>query len=120
MNIIRKVFIWIFKDQLEEVQKALHQANKLNNLLQAEVSKVQNILQNIDVSVDVHHYSPSWAVISIQGERTDYIKFVDLGHSDMIAISHFLRQFERGKIDANPAQSRALRPGLWRIDNRRY
>lgn len=115
MNIIRKAFSWIFKDQLEEVQKALHQANKLNNLLQAEVSKVQNILQNIDVSVDVHHYSPSWAVISIQGQESDYIKFIDLGKRDIMEIGRFLRQFERGKIDAHPYMVRAIKKELWKI-----
>lgn len=120
MNIVRKCFNWIFKKQLLELQNTLHEAEKRNKQLQVDIAKLQNIFKNIDVSVDVHQYSPSWAVISIQGEGSDYIKFIDLGRSDMMAIQRFLRQFDRGKIDAHPYMAMGIKKALWRIDKRKY
>lgn len=87
-KLFKRLFEWAFKEELTEMR--------------ADAKQVKNILGNMDVSVDVHKYSPSWAVISIQGERTDYIKFVSLGKKEIVAIQHFLRQFERSKVDCSP------------------
>ena len=73
---------------------------------EAEVraERIRKLMGNIDVSVDVHHRSGSWAVVSLQGAKTDYIKFIDLGNRDMMEIARFLRQYDRAnvKIDASP------------------
>ena len=92
---IKKIFKWVFKKELETLE---NQIIKSHN----QTIAVSNLLQNIDISVDLHKYAPSWAVISIQGQKSDYIKFVDLGQRDIIEIQRFLRRFDRSKrkIDA--------------------
>jgi hypothetical protein len=108
-NILRKVFKWIFKEEVAELERTKNGWQfALNRCLEKE-KKLDNILGNIDVSVDVHHHSPSWAVISIQGERSDYIKFVDLGKSEIKDIKNFLMNFDRTKIDASPGESKFLK-----------
>lgn len=120
-QLMRKFFFWIFKNQLEELELQIKvckntQSNlnlRLDRIKQIE-SKFINVLKNIDISVDVHEYqySPSWAVISLQGQKSDYIKFVDLGSSGIREISEFLRKYERSyniKVDASPNASQFLR-----------
>ncbi|MEQ3500621.1 hypothetical protein ABMY20_12760 [Tenacibaculum sp. SSH1-16] len=89
------------------MQKLENQIIKSHN----QTIVVENLLQNIDVSVDLHKYAPSWAVISIQGEKSDYIKFVDLGRSDIQEIQRFLRYFDRKrvKVDAPFPEARFLK-----------
>ena len=120
---IRKLFNWIFKSELDKLQKAIDtaenrsfRAEKLGAELEWQKKAFQSILDGIDVSVDVHEYdhrySPSWAVISLQGQKTDYIKFVELGQSEINEIAKFLRNFERNsniKVDASPMASQFLR-----------
>lgn len=67
------------------------------------------MLNNLDISVDHHIYSKSWAVISIQGKRQDFIKFIDLGEKDIQQISNFLKNFDRTKIDASPEATKLIR-----------
>lgn len=86
-------------ESLATLNKEYKQA--LDRAIEKE-KKLENILGNIDVSVDVHQYSPSWAVVSIQGEKSDYIKFIDLGEAQIKEISQFLKRYEREKIDAIP------------------
>lgn len=108
-KLIKKFFKWVFKEEIDELIR-----NKngwqfaLNRCIEKE-KKLDNILGNIEVSVDVHQYSPSWAVISIQGEKSDYIKFIDLGNSEIKEISQFLRKFDREKIDAYPSLYRFMK-----------
>lgn len=87
-KLFKRLFEWAFKEELEDMRQ--------------DAKRVKNVLGNLDISVDVHHYSPSWAVISIQGKKSDYIKFINLGAADMSEIQHFLRQFERSKVDCSP------------------
>ncbi len=104
---IRKFFKWIFKQELEELNSQIQKTKEAHAVY-------KNVLQNIDVSVDVHEhhrYSRSWAVISLQGSRADYLKFVDLGDSEIRDIQRFLRNFERSKIDASPQATAYLRVG---------
>lgn len=78
---------------------------------------VKILLDKTEVSVDVHDPragSKSWAVISIEGEKTVLIKFIDLGKSDIQQIATFLRNFDRRKIDATPDAT-----GFLRIDKNR-
>ncbi len=96
---IRKIFKWVFKSELIKLGTAISDCK-------VQETKIKNMLGNIDVSVDLHHYSPSWAVISIQGERSDYIKFIDLGVKDIREIQQFLRRFDRSKVDCSPTDSK--------------
>lgn len=114
MNLIKKAFNWFFKAELDKLNSEITTANYTLNKLKQQQEKFEELLMGIDVSVDVHDYkySPSWAVISLQGKHTDYIKFVDLGDSDIREISKFLRNFEKDaniKIDAYPTTSDFLK-----------
>lgn len=129
MNIIKKLFSWVFKKELSELDASLAQASKANDLLidsigvlriklhnvdemLTKVSKQEkvltDVLKSLDVSVDLHEnnkYARSWAVISIQGEKMDYLKFIDLGDGEIRDIANFLRRYERKfniKIDCAP------------------
>lgn len=113
---IRNLLKWVFKSELEELNKKIEQANNAAKTCDSYSTHIKNILSNIDISVDVHEYdhkySPSWAVISLQGQKTDYIKFMNLGDRDINEIAKILRQFERSgniKIDAAPNTSRFLK-----------
>lgn len=103
---IKKLFRWIFKDEVRQLQRRINQVNKSEE-------KFRALLDNVEIGVDVNHYSGSWAVISIQG-KNDYIKFMDLGQKDIHEIGRFLRQFDKRNqvqftIDANPRDSAFLK-----------
>lgn len=109
---MRKIFNWIFKKQIQDLD------NRIARIAQTE-KKFRELFDNMEVGVDVNHYSGSWAVVSIQG-KNDYIKFMDLGQRDIQEIARFLRQFDRRNqvrytIDANPRDSAFLR-----TESRRY
>jgi len=124
-KLIKKIFEWIFKEEIDKLNEQARKAQVATENCKSYTTHIKNILANIDVSVDVHeyahHYSPSWAVISLQGQKTDYIKFIDLGDRDLRAIASFLRQFERGrnvKIDATPQASQLLK--VQRNESQKY
>ena len=132
---IKKLFRWVFKSELDTLQVERESIKKYVDLMESRYTSIYNrynelqsrydhlskILGGVDLSVDVHEdsYSPSWAVISIQGQKMDYIKFIDLGKDDIYAIQSYLRQFERVssnvKVDATPRVAQYLIP-----KNRRY
>lgn len=118
---LRKFFKWIFKAELAELEKQIQESrndssklkNTLNSAEQARKVIVQT-LEGIDISVDVHEsgYSRNWAVISLQGQKSDYIKFIDMNDRHIEEIARFLRQYERQfniKVDASPYASPYLR-----------
>lgn len=109
---IRKLFKWVFKNELLELQTQIDRTKQATLKYEVQDKRINNLLQNIDVSVDVHQYSPSWAVVSLQGQKSDYIKFIELGDSDLREIASFLRRYDREvniKIDATPNASGLLR-----------
>ena len=117
---IRKLFRWIFQAEIAQLEKLQIETLSMNETLKFQVhqimehnNQVKQLLGKCDVSVDVHmRHVPSWAVISIQGKKADYIKFIDLGHRDVVDIAHFLRRYERLsniKIDAAPQVSDFLK-----------
>lgn len=113
---LRKFFHWIFKSELDILNSEISKAKGTAAVLERQRKAFASVLSGIDVSVDVHEYhsrySPSWAVISLQGQKADYIKFIDLGQSDINEIAKFLRNFERNqniKIDASPNTSQYLK-----------
>jgi len=115
---IRRFFKWVFKSELSTLNAQIQKANDAAKTCDSYTAHIKNILSNIDVSVDIHeydhHYSPSWAVVSLQGQKTDYIKFIDLGDRELRDVANFLRRFERSrniKIDAHPNTSKLLKIG---------
>lgn len=99
---IKKIFSWIFKQELIQLKQAVSELNIAKAALEVNQKRLENILDNFDISVDHHPYGRSWAVISIQGKKADYIKFIDLGESEIRAIQRFVSQFDRSKVDTAP------------------
>lgn len=106
---IRKFFEWIFKVQFEELKKEKQRCINATKNYKTQERRINNLLGNIDVSVDVHQYASSWACISIQGKKSDFIKFINLGDRDVSEIQRFLHRFDRSKVDAAPQISGYLR-----------
>lgn len=106
---VKKFFLWLFEAEMNKMQSALIQAEKERKLLKEQADRVKNLLSNLDISVDLHHYSPSWAVISLQGQKTDYVKFIQMNDRTIMDIDRFLRQFERSKVDCSPMEHAFLR-----------
>lgn len=94
-NFTKNLLRWAFQTELLKLQKQI----QINEIQEDRINK---LLNNLDISVDVHYRANSWAVISIQGERSDFIKFIDLGRSDINEIYSFLRRYDRTKVDAEP------------------
>ncbi|MDD3037911.1 hypothetical protein [Bacteroides sp.] len=90
-KLFKRLIEWAFSEELAEIRK--------------DTGRIKELLGNMDVSVDVHHYSLSWAVISIQGEKASYIKFISLGRDDLRDIKRFLSQYDRSKVDCSPADA---------------
>lgn len=123
-QLMRKLFFWLFKEDVQAMEK---RCRDLDNLIhrqkcatqEAEVraERIRQLMGNIDVSVDVHHYSGSWAVVSLQGQKTDYIKFIDLDGRNMMDIARFLRQYDRAnvKIDASPFDRHMINEQIYRL-----
>lgn len=111
--LIAKLFNFIFKEQLQELQAIEKAVNTKAHFVDLKTQKLNSILEGIDISVDTENSHPrycrSWAVISIQGKREDFIKFIDLSSRDINEIRHFLRRFDRKKIDANVPTSAFLK-----------
>jgi len=103
------------KEELVELDKQIASATAISAELAKERLRIKNLLGNMDISVDHHLHAPSWACISIQGERHDYIKFISMGERDIRAIQDFLRNFERGKVDCAPY----FEPHFRAFDNKR-
>ena len=93
---LRKILRWAFAEELKEI------------------SDIEYMLGGrVQLSADIHQNTDSWAVISIKGKDRDYVKFINLGHKQMVEIAQFLRQYENVAVDANPMHVRYLREGYW-------
>lgn len=110
-KLLRKLFLYLFKEDFKrmkalerDLEGLIHRQKCATSLAEVRAERIRKLLGNIDVSVDVHQRSGSWAVVSLQGGKTDYIKFIDLGSRDLMEIARFLRQYDRAnvKIDASP------------------
>lgn len=115
---IKRLFDWVFEDELKILKGKIASTDKAIERLNVYEHNLKKVLQSIDVSVDVHesrHFSDSWAVVSIQGKRSDFIKFVNLREHDAVEIERFLRNFDRDtkvKIDASPSTTGWLKASL--------
>lgn len=123
-KLLRKLFFWLFKEDFERMNKLesdlkglIHRQKCATQEAEVRAERIRKLLGNIDVSVDVHQRSGSWAVVSLQGGKTDYIKFVDLDQRSIREIAFFLRQFDKknAKIDANPFDRQMLNEEIYRI-----
>lgn len=56
-----------------------------------------------EIAIDHHIKQNSWAVVKLDtGKKSCYLKFIDLGHADLLEIERYLSQFERSQIDSMP------------------
>lgn len=123
-KLLRKLFLYLFKEDFKrmkalerDLEGLIHRQKCATSLAEVRAERIRKLLGNIDVSVDVHHHSGSWAVVSLQGAKTDYIKFIDLGNRDMMEIARFLRQYDREnvKIDASPFDRHMMNEEIYRL-----
>ena len=123
-KLLRKLFFWLFKEDFERMNKLesdlkglIYRQKSATQEAEVHAARIKQLMGNIDVSVDVHHRSGSWAVVSLQGTKTDYIKFIDLGNRDMMEIARFLRQYDRAnvKIDASPFDRHMMNEEIYQI-----
>lgn len=123
-KLLRKLFLYLFKEDFQrmkalekDLKGLIHRQKCATSLAEVRAERIRELLGNIDVSVDVHHRSGSWAVVSLQGGKTDYIKFIDLGSRDMMEIARFLRQYDRAnvKIDASPFDRHMINEEIYRL-----
>lgn len=125
------IFNWFFKEKLEELNKnienlkaiegknqiCLQESSKIFRQLNNQKRLLDSILKNMEISVDIHEKTGSWAVISIQGEKSSFIKFVDLNNSSIHEIARFLSQFEHHKIDSSPFCTKYIKEEIYQIKN---
>ena len=123
-KLLRKLFLYLFKEDFQrmkalerDLEGLIHRQKCATSLAEVRAERIRKLLGNIDVSVDVHHRSGSWAVVSLHGGKTDFIKFIDLGNRDMMDIAHFLRQYDRKnvKIDASPFDRHMINEQIFRL-----
>lgn len=83
-------FKWLFNSELKELQDSVNESKKLNILMN---SKIEFLERNFKVAADINQRR-SWAVVCLEGETTNLVKFVDLRHRDVREISQFLNQYD--------------------------
>lgn len=115
---LRKLLLWIYPE-LKDIPIKENIVSKWHDIINDNVDILKHceriiqrndalieinksLLDKTEVSVDVHNKSDSWAVISLEGEKKTYIKFIDLSDKDIEEIAEFLSHFDRRKIDATP------------------
>ncbi len=122
---IKQFFRWVFSAELKKLEAQRVEADKWIETLKKNIAtckfvekRFSDLIGSIDVSVDVYpvgindklrHYSRNWAVISVQGEKEDFIKFFDLGPAEIRHIKEFLKHFDKVKVDAAPGTSEFLK-----------
>lgn len=123
-KLLRKLFLYLFKEDFQRMEALerdlkglIHRQKCATSEAEVRAERIRQLLGNIDVSVDVHQRSGSWAVVSLQGTKTDYIKFIDLGNRDMMEIARFLRQYDRAnvKLDASPFDRHMMNEEIYRL-----
>jgi len=109
MNKIRRFLIgWLFKPEMEQIENTLKKIDEtaakiveLKHEHEESLKLSKNLFENIGVGVDVHQYSPSWAVVCIQGKGTDFVKFCHLSQRDAHSIRQFISQFDRTRTNVD-------------------
>lgn len=57
-------------------------------------SKVELLYKSLNVGIDIHYKTDSWAVICLNGNPC-YLNLVRLGRKDIREIHDFIKQYER-------------------------
>lgn len=112
-TIMNRLKIWLFREELEQLEKAADQYKNANDRLisaadcfmrsHEQCQESDTLLRNcykmmeslIDVGADIGFHSDdhSWAVVCIKG-HPEYVKFIPLDHRNAQDIISFLRHFE--------------------------
>ena len=97
---------WLFGSFVQEQKKA-HESkiNELNDTISTLNEKIQHldmVFNQMEISIDVHTKTGSWAVLSIAAGDVDYIKFLQFSPKDLRELQGFLKNFQRCKVDATP------------------
>lgn len=97
VNKIRKsIKEWLLGNEIKVMQNIINSQDEV-------ISKQNGLLKNFGVGADIHisdhKYSRSWAVICLQGQKADFIKFVDLGDRDIREIGNYLKHFDRKHVN---------------------
>jgi hypothetical protein len=107
---MRKLFNWLFKKEIADLHAKWTEVNTVAGHVRLQYREMRKMYDTLDISVDVHDPSytkaRSWAVLSLQGDKSTMVKFVDLGDNDIHEIAAFLRKFEKDrgiKVDASPS-----------------
>lgn len=77
-KLLRKLFLYLFKEDFQrmkalerDLKGLIHRQKCATSLAEVRAERIRKLLGNIDVSVDVHQRSGSWAVVSFRvGRRT--------------------------------------------------
>lgn len=124
-------FEWAFSDELTNMRITCEQQQRTTTQMQKEIEdlrilqnqlgiyekKLKSLLGTISVSANLPKKAENWAVISIQGEKIDYVKFIALPKNDMIAISRFLAQFQSHALETSPANYDLINGKIIEIKN---
>ena len=124
-------FEWAFSDELSNMRTTCEQQQRatlqmkhevddlriLQNAVNAYKKKLESMLGGISISANIPRKGENWAVISIQGEKIDYVKFIALPKNDMIAISKFLAQFDQRALETNPTNYDLINGKIIEIEN---
>lgn len=100
-----------------QMRKEIEDLRILQNQLNVYEKKLKSLLGGISVSANLPKKAENWAVISIQGEQIDYVKFISLPKNDMIAISRFLAQFQSHALETSPANYDLINGKIIEIKN---
>lgn len=79
---------------ITDLEADLVEAKRNIVIAQGRITEVEEIRKYIQVGVDVHPKTDSWAVICLAGKK-DYVNFFRLRDADIREISFFLRRFDR-------------------------
>ena len=71
-KLLRKLFLYLFKEDFQrmkalerDLKGLIHHQKCATSLAEIRAERIRKLLGNIDVSVDVHQRSGSWAVVSL-------------------------------------------------------
>ena len=122
---------WAFSEEFDNMRTTCEQQQRTTTQMQREIEdlrilqnqlgiyekKLKSLLGSISVSANLPKKAENWAVISIQGEKIDYVKFIALPKNDMIAISRFLAQFQSHALETSPANYDLINGKIIEIKN---
>jgi len=97
-KIKEKIKIWLFKNELNQLNDLIIKQNKINSIVIHNEELIKSFLATCETGYDlgISKYHKNWCVFVRQGKGhgQDFVKFIDL--SDMVIedIKHFEKQLE--------------------------